>query len=189
MEPLPNKTLGQLLREKRQNADLSLRDLGEKLKDPVTNTPVSAAFLSDIENGRRFPSDDMIEKLAEVLDADAGELRRCDPRGPAKEMQDLATMNAKYAFAFRRAVDFVQDQALSPDEFVRRVENDRAAELVRRFETIFGRPLFESEWETVLKIAQSQNALAAELPAASTISEVPPPSPSPPSQTSHEPET
>lgn len=122
MEPLPNKTLGQRLRELRQNADLSLRDLGDKLKDPTTNTPVSAAFLSDIENGRRFPSDDMIEKLAEMLGADPMELRRCDPRGPAREIQDLATMNPQYAFAFRRAVEHIQDWKISPEELVRRIE-------------------------------------------------------------------
>jgi transcriptional regulator with XRE-family HTH domain len=122
MEPLPNKTLGLRLRELRQNADLSLRDLGEKLKDPTSNTPVSAAFLSDIENGRRFPSDDMIEKLAEIFSVKPLELHRCDPRGPAREIQDLATMNPQYAFAFRRAVEFVQGRKLSPEEFVRRVE-------------------------------------------------------------------
>ena len=127
MDPLPTKTLGQRVRELRQNADLALRDLGEKLKDPETGTPVSAAFLSDIENGRRFPSDDLIGKIAEVLDCDADELRKCDPRGPAREIQDLAVMNAQYAFAFRRAVDFVQDHNLTPEEFIRRVESDPSA--------------------------------------------------------------
>lgn len=122
MEPLPNKTLGQRLRELRQDADLTLRDLGAKLKDPTTKTPVSAAFLSDIENGRRFPSDDMIEKIAEILGTDPMELRRCDPRGPAREIQDLATMNPQYAFAFRRAVEHIQDWKISPEELVRRIE-------------------------------------------------------------------
>jgi transcriptional regulator with XRE-family HTH domain len=121
--PLPSKTLGQLVRELRQKSDMSLRELGDKLKEPG-QPPVSAAFLSDIENGRRFPSDDMIEKLATVLRGDAEEFRRCDPRGPAREIQDLATMNPKYAFAFRRAVDFVQHSSISPEEFIRRVETD-----------------------------------------------------------------
>jgi transcriptional regulator with XRE-family HTH domain len=170
MEPLPNKTLGQRLRELRQNADLSLRDLGDKLKDPTTNTPVSAAFLSDIENGRRFPSDDMIEKLAEILGADAHELRRCDPRGPAKEMQELATMNPKYAFAFRRAVDFVHDQNMPPQEFIRRVENSKAAELIQKIETHLARPLSPVEIDRLWAAAKKLF-------------------PSPPSTTSNDPET
>ena len=122
MNPLPTKTLGQRVRELRQKAGLALRDLGAKLKDPETGTHVSAAFLSDIENGRRFPSDELVDKIAEVLGGDATELRRCDPRGPAREIQDLAVMNAQYAFAFRRAVDFVQEHNLTPEEFIRRVE-------------------------------------------------------------------
>jgi transcriptional regulator with XRE-family HTH domain len=170
MEPLPNKTLGQLLRELRQNADLSLRDLGEKLKDHNTNTPVSAAFLSDIENGRRFPSDDMIEKLAEILGADPMELRRCDPRGPAKEMQELATMNPKYAFAFRRAVDFVNDQNMLPQEFIRRVENSKVAELIQKIEARLDRPLSPVEIDSLWAAAQDLF-------------------PSPPPATSNDPET
>lgn len=122
LKPLPTKTLGQRVRELRQKADLSLRDLGQRLKDPTTGTPVSAAFLSDIENGRRFPSDDMIEKLAEALGGDAEDFRKCDPRGPAKEIQDLAVMNAQYAFAFRRALEIIHAQGLSPQEFVSRLE-------------------------------------------------------------------
>jgi transcriptional regulator with XRE-family HTH domain len=127
MDPLPTKTLGQRVRELRQKADMALRDLGEKLKDPETGVHVSSAFLSDIENGRRFPSDDLIDRMAAVLGADADELRKCDPRGPAREIQELAVMNAKYAFAFRRAVDFVQDNNLSPEEFIRRVESAQTA--------------------------------------------------------------
>lgn len=129
LKPLPTKTLGQRVRELRQKADLSLRDLGQRLKDPTTGTPVSAAFLSDIENGRRFPSDDMTEQLAAVLSGDAGNFRECDPRGPAKEIQELATMNAQYAFAFRRAVEVIHAQGLSPQEFVARMESGRADRL------------------------------------------------------------
>jgi transcriptional regulator with XRE-family HTH domain len=156
MEPLPNKTLGQRLRDLRQKADLSLRDLGNKLKDPETGIHVSAAFLSDIENGRRFPSEEMFEKLAEVLSADAAELRRCDPRGPAKEMQNLATMNAQYAFAFRRAVDFVQDQKLSPEEFVRRVETNAISneEFIRRWDSLVNQQI---QSDVLGSVAESMN--------------------------------
>lgn len=121
MEPLPNKTLGQRLRELRQRDDLSLRELGDKLKDLKTATPVSAAFLSDIENGRRFPSDDMIEKFADLFGVDTHELKSCDPRGPIREIQDLATMNPQYAFAFRRAVEYVQESKISPETLLHRI--------------------------------------------------------------------
>lgn len=120
--------MGQRIRELRELAKLSLRDVGELLKDPVTGTPVSAAFLSDIENGRRFPSDDLLCRLALVLRADVAELRKCDQRPPSREIGDLAAMNAQFAFAFRRAVEIVHEQKLSPQDVVRRLETERTQE-------------------------------------------------------------
>jgi transcriptional regulator with XRE-family HTH domain len=114
--------MGQMIRELREAAKLSLRDMGDLLKDRATGTPVSAAFLSDIENGHRFPSDDLLGRLALVLRADADELRRHDQRPPSRELQDLATMNPRFAFAFRRAVEIIHEQKLTPQDVVRRIE-------------------------------------------------------------------
>ena len=47
-------TLGQRLRELREQKDLSLRDLAKKVEGS------SAAHLSDIEFGRRFPSPELL---------------------------------------------------------------------------------------------------------------------------------
>lgn len=117
------KTLGQRIRELRQERDLSLRDLGDLLKDAGTNVPVSAAFLSDLENGRRFPSEEMIGKLARALGTTADDLQEHDQRGASRDLDTLVGMNAQYAFAFRKAVQVVRDTGMTPDEFVRRVEN------------------------------------------------------------------
>ena len=116
------KTLGQRIRELRQERDLSLRDLGDKIKDPDSQTPVSAAFLSDLENGRRFPSDEMLDKLALALGTPIEDLRDHDQRPPNRELQDLVEQNAQYAFAFRRALEIVHEQKLSPEEIVVRLE-------------------------------------------------------------------
>ena len=128
MSELSDKTMGQKIRELREAAKLALRDVGDLLKDPATGTPVSAAFLSDIENGRRFPSDDLLGRLALVLRTNVAELRKCDQRPPSREIQDLALMNAQYAFAFRRAVEIVHEQKLSPQDVVRRLESDTTKE-------------------------------------------------------------
>jgi DNA-binding XRE family transcriptional regulator len=53
-------TLGEVLREARHEADLSLRDLAKKL-------PVTASYLSDIENDRRVPSEGVLRELAKVF--------------------------------------------------------------------------------------------------------------------------
>ena len=117
------KTLGQRIRELRQEKDLSLRDLGDLLKDAETKVAVSAAFLSDLENGRRFPSEEMIGKLALALGTTEDELQEHDQRGAGRDLDELVGMNAQYAFAFRKAVKLVKETGMAPDEFVRRVEN------------------------------------------------------------------
>jgi transcriptional regulator with XRE-family HTH domain len=53
-------SLGQRLRELRDKADLSVRELAKRIG-------VSSPFLSDIELGRRFPSEEVLGKLAAAL--------------------------------------------------------------------------------------------------------------------------
>ena len=115
------KTLGQKIRELRQERDVSIRDLGDRLKGKDDVNPVSAAFLSDIENGRRFPSDDMLVKLASILGVTVEELRNHDQRPLSREMKDLVKMNAQFSFAFRKAMEVVKEQNMTPDEFVQRI--------------------------------------------------------------------
>ena len=118
------KTLGQRIRELRQEKFLSLRDLGDLLKEPGSPNPVSAAFLSDLENGRRFPSDEMIGKIAVVLGTNEEELRKHDQRAPSRELSELVEMNAQYAFAFRRVLEEVRSTGMTPAEIVERVTNN-----------------------------------------------------------------
>jgi len=96
------KILGQRIRELRQEHGLSLRDLGERLG--TSANPTSPAFLSDLENGRRFPSDEMLAKLAQALGTT--EVDR----------------NPQFGFAFRCVIAAIHTQNLSPDEFADRVE-------------------------------------------------------------------
>jgi transcriptional regulator with XRE-family HTH domain len=53
-------SLGQRIHELRDKADLSLRALAKKIG-------ISSPFLSDIELGRRFPSQEVLAKLAGAL--------------------------------------------------------------------------------------------------------------------------
>ena len=117
------KTLGQRIRELRQERDLSLRELGEKLGTPAN--PTSFAFLSDLENGRRFPSSEMLENLAQVLGTTGDDLRSYDQRPPSRDIQYLVDRNPQFGFAFRRAVEAIHSQKLSPDEFIERVEGTK----------------------------------------------------------------
>jgi transcriptional regulator with XRE-family HTH domain len=90
------KTLGQRIRELREQQDLSLREFAKELGD------LSAAFLSDVELDRRFPSDKVLEKMAKVLKVSVDELREYDPRPSIAQLKRLATSNPTYGFALRK---------------------------------------------------------------------------------------
>ena len=96
---MATKTLGQRIRELRDLKDLSLRDFAKKLGG------LSAAHLSDIELGRRFPSPDLLEKMADILDVTVESLREYDSRPPVEDMKRMAEANPAYGFALRKMVE------------------------------------------------------------------------------------
>jgi len=92
------KTLGERIREIRQQKDLSLRELAKKLA-------LSPAFLSDVELGRRFPSDDVLAKIAKHLDQSVEELKAFDTRPPMEALKRLTSSNPLMGVALRRVVE------------------------------------------------------------------------------------
>ena len=92
------ETLGTFIRRARDEKDISLREFARRLG-------VSAAFASDIELGRRFPSDDMLEKIAEVLDSELTTLRRLDTRTPVDDLKRLSENDPTFGLAFRTLVE------------------------------------------------------------------------------------
>jgi transcriptional regulator with XRE-family HTH domain len=109
---MPTKTFGNRIRELRKEKELSLREFGKALGG------VSAAFLSDIELGRRYPSDEVLEQMARVLDIDIEELRSHDSRPPLEDIRRLAESNPAYGAAFRKVID----SKVSPEELIQLAE-------------------------------------------------------------------
>ena len=93
------RTLGERIRELREAKDLSLREFAKKLGG------LSAAFLSDVELGRRHPSDAKLAGMARVLDTTVDELKQYDSRPPVEEMKRLSSKDPAFGFAFRKLVD------------------------------------------------------------------------------------
>lgn len=93
-----NTTLGERLRELREAADKSLRELAREVS-------ISAAFMSDIELGKRYPSDDVLEKIARKLGTTPQALDEYDTRPPLDEMKRKSNTNPAYGFALRRMVE------------------------------------------------------------------------------------
>jgi transcriptional regulator with XRE-family HTH domain len=108
------KTLGQRIRELREEHDLSVRELAKRLK-------VSPPFLSDVELGRRHPSEDVLQRLATALGTTIDDLRKFDARLPVQELKRIAASNPAMGFALRRVVD----EDVNPEELLEFLKNHR----------------------------------------------------------------
>jgi transcriptional regulator with XRE-family HTH domain len=106
------KTVGERIRELREEKDLSLREFAKKLGG------LSAAFLSDIELGRRHPSDKVLVRMAQVLGTTAEELRSYDSRAPVEDLKRMAISDPAYGLALRRMVH----TKVTPDELMKLVD-------------------------------------------------------------------
>ncbi len=91
-------TLGQQIRKLRDARDLSLRELASKLG-------CSAPFLSDIELGRRYPSEKVLKEIARILGIELEKLKAHDTRPPVEEMKRRIAHDPRYALAFRTVID------------------------------------------------------------------------------------
>jgi transcriptional regulator with XRE-family HTH domain len=93
------QTLGQRIREIRDAKDISLREFARQLGD------LSAAFISDVELGRRFPSDKVLSKMAHVLDVPLNDLKKHDTRPPLEELKRITSLDPTYGFALRTVIE------------------------------------------------------------------------------------
>ena len=93
------KTFGEFVREKRDALDISLREFARKLGD------ISPAHISDIENGRRYPSDELLRKMSQVLGVSIAELEKHDSRPPVEELKRMVQKDPTYGVALRRLAE------------------------------------------------------------------------------------
>ena len=108
-QPGTVKTLGERIRELRDARDLSLREFGKKLGD------LTAAFLSDVELGRRHPSPKVLSDMARALGTTLEDLESYDVRPVVEGVKRLMAQNPAYGFAFRK----VLDKKISPEELLK----------------------------------------------------------------------
>jgi transcriptional regulator with XRE-family HTH domain len=109
--------IGPFIRKRRDELDLSLRELAKKLD-------CSPAFISDIELGRRHPSDKVLVEIAKILKVKVEDLRNMDVRAPIDEIKRVTQHDPTFALAFRT----VLDKNISADElleFVRKKEDEK----------------------------------------------------------------
>ena len=107
-------SLGQRLRELRDRADLSLRELAKR-------SGISSPFLSDIELGRRFPSEEILGKLAAALNVPVQDLKQYDNRAPIADLKRLMDSDPKLGVAFRTAVEKLKSGELTTEDLIARL--------------------------------------------------------------------
>jgi transcriptional regulator with XRE-family HTH domain len=109
--------IGPFIRRRRDELDLSLRELAKRLD-------CSPAFISDIELGRRHPSDRVLVEIARILKVKVEQLREMDTRPPIDEIKRVTQDDPTFALAFRTVID----KKISADElleFVRKKEDEK----------------------------------------------------------------
>src|SRR6266478_2570259 len=109
--------IGPYIRKRRDELDLSLREFAKKLD-------CSPAFISDIELGRRHPSDEVLVEMARVLKVKVEDLRAMDVRAPIDDIKRITLDDPTFALAFRSVIEkkITADELL---EFVKKKENEK----------------------------------------------------------------
>jgi transcriptional regulator with XRE-family HTH domain len=114
--PLYNLTvmegIGPYIRKRRDELGLSLREFAKRLD-------CSPAFISDIELGRRHPSDKVLIEMARVPKVKADDLRGMDVRAPIEEIKRITQDDPTFALACRTVID----KKISATELVEFVKN------------------------------------------------------------------
>ena len=105
-------TIGQFIREKRTARGLSLRRV-------ALMAEITPPFLSDIERGRRFPSDNTRKKLAPALGVEKKELDQFDFRKDIPEMTELLQANPDLQIAFRTVMQRIREGKLEPSQMAK----------------------------------------------------------------------
>jgi transcriptional regulator with XRE-family HTH domain len=100
------KTLGNKLRELREANDFSLRELAKQTGN------ISAAFLSDLEFNRRFPSIGTLTRIASALGTTIEDLQQYDLRIPIKEIKYQISVNPALGLAYHRLAKLSPEKAL-----------------------------------------------------------------------------
>ena len=117
------RSFGKVLRDRRQELDLTQEDVARRIK---TSTP----YIGHLESGERHPSDKIVTRLAEVLGLDRRELFfLANPRAQAILSAELEGGGESAWEDFRRKEQMRRIHNISNDEIDN--SNDEIDKLVR----------------------------------------------------------
>lgn len=96
---------------------MSLREFAKKLSD------TSPAHISDIELGRRNPSEPLLNQIAKLLRVPLEELQKLDSRPPVDELRRASEIDPQLGFALRKMID----HDISGEDLLRLLEDQKTS--------------------------------------------------------------
>jgi transcriptional regulator with XRE-family HTH domain len=112
---MPALALGEFIRKKRDELDLSLRELARRLD-------ITPPFLSDIELGKRYPSEVVMERIAKELEVALDDLKKFDVRESISDLKKLMEKDPSLGVAFRTAIERVNKGEISTGDLTRKLD-------------------------------------------------------------------
>src|SRR5713226_7490880 len=117
--PSMNKSCGEVIREARVARGLSLRELARRID-------ITPSYLSDIENDRRVPAEEILRALSEELELDFDDLMARSGRLGSDAVRYMSRMPAA-GVLFRRL-----SEENAPEEVLKKLSETLQNELDRK---------------------------------------------------------
>lgn len=111
-------SFGSQLRQLREEQDISLRELAKRVG-------VSGAFLSDVELGRRFPSSEIIKRIAKEIKVSVDELKEYDFRDEVETIRKMMFADPATGMAFRSITHQLQ-KGLTPEDLLKKISGKKS---------------------------------------------------------------
>jgi transcriptional regulator with XRE-family HTH domain len=111
---MKSETLGARIRSLREARKCSLRAFAR-------NVEMSPSFLCEIEAGRSYPSDDLLERIASELGVNAAGLRKLDRRSEIGGLKILIESDPAWGAAFSLIVQGAHEGRLTPSGLFRKL--------------------------------------------------------------------
>jgi transcriptional regulator with XRE-family HTH domain len=92
--------LGSYIRDQRTRVGLSLEDVSI-----LSGGKITVPYLSGIERGRRYPSPQTLQVIADVLEIPTTDLERLDTRPPIRKIKNMCQDEPELGIVFRRLVE------------------------------------------------------------------------------------
>ena len=105
-------SLGEAIRHFRDQLDFSLRELAKK-------ADISPPFLSDIESGKRYPSEETLKSLAKTLKVSVDQLKEYDHRESTDDLRRIIANNPRIGLAFRSTVEGLKTGKITAEQLER----------------------------------------------------------------------